>query len=126
MIKIECTDFARFENGILVRLYCKMCGTIIGELTNRPLERKLAPNGTIIERHTERFCRTADYCEMKIVYEDGSAHITHGCKSCLQGTQFDEYDLQRITEIDEVDLNLPHREAAPVGIAQIKVGGGII
>lgn len=126
MIQIAVVDFAKFEGSTLVRLHCKICGTIIGEMMARPMERGQTPDGRIVERFVERFCRLSNYCEMKIVYEDGSAHITNGCVSCLTKIKFDEFDLQRLTEVDEIDLGLPHRNGAPIGIMQIKPGGGII
>lgn len=126
MIEIRVADFAQFGPAGLERLYCKICGQIIGELLVRPLERQTTPDGRIIERNVEKFVRNSQYCEMKIAYDDGSSHVTNGCVQCFQGIQFDEYDLQKLTEVDEIDLKLAHRNGFPIGIMQIKPGGGII
>jgi len=98
---------------------------VIGELGTTPVGRYQDSLGRIIEKHVEAFTRNDFYTELKIAYEDGSFHITNGCKNCLhQSLTIDQ--LAQITEVDEDDLELPHRNGAPVGIMKIKLGGGIV
>src|SRR5215813_11347863 len=126
MITIKAPDFAIIgPDGVMQRLLCKVCGVVIGERELRSLERKADPGGRLVERIVDGFIRNDLYTEMKIAYDDGSAHVTNGCKNCLtQALTLD--DLAALTIADEIDLQLPHRTGKPIGIVKIMAGGGIV
>lgn len=60
-------DFAEYgSRGELLTLYCKVCGIVIGDIV---------PN--------VGFRRNSHYAELKMKCDDGSSHVTNGCKGCL-------------------------------------------
>jgi len=126
MTIVKVADFAIMKpDGTLTRLHCKICGVVIGETGTRTLDRIRDPGGNIVERVMESFLRNDLYTEMKIAYDDGSAHVTNGCRTCLT-TALTMDELAQLTRADEIDLELPHREGKPIAIVKIKAGGGIV
>jgi hypothetical protein len=125
MSYVKAPNFVRYSSGgELEVLLCKLCGVVIGEKQHRTIGFRTAPNGQKIERIVENFVRNHLYCEIKIVYEDGSAHVTNGCKTCLNGPLSVEA-LDELTFVDEQDLKLSlGRKAAEV--VERKIGGGIV
>lgn len=71
----------RSPQGHINALFCKLCGKKIGF------------------RDRRGFHRTDDYAEVKIRFDDGSYHVTNGCKRCLKmGMSLDA--VQRMYEGD--------------------------
>jgi hypothetical protein len=83
------------------------------------------PNGQMIERVVEGFMRNHLYCEMKIEFEDGSQHVTNGCKDCLVGLK-DAAILQELEECDMSEQKLKARSAGAIDVLEVKVGGGVL
>jgi hypothetical protein len=113
------------SDGELQRLQCKICGTVIGEKQQRTIGFRKAPDGRVIERIIEGFTRNHLYTEIKIIYDDGSAHVTNGCKNCLMGHLSVEA-LAELTAVDERDLKMVPRRGTPIEVVETKIGGGII
>jgi hypothetical protein len=123
-IKVE--KFARFgDNGELRTLYCKLCGVVIGENQQRTIGFRTLPNGQKVERVLEGFLRNHLYMEIKIVFDDGSAHVTNGCKNCLTGDLGGEI-LAQLTSTDELEQKLKASNRKPLGIVEAVLGGGIV
>src|SRR5262245_852561 len=123
---VKVKKFAHFNaDGSLERLQCKLCGDIIGETQQRPVGRRNRPDGRIVEKIVENFARNHKYTEIKIAYDDGSAHVTNGCKRCLTGDMAVE-KLDEITQVDTEDLQLPPINRKAIGVVKLLVGGGII
>jgi hypothetical protein len=123
---VKITKFARFNaDGVLERLQCKLCGDVIGEIQLRPVGRKQRPDGRIVEKIVENFTRNDQYTEIKIAFEDGSAHVTNGCKRCLTG-QLSVEQLEALTYTDEDDLGMKRTGRKPMGVVKTLVGGGIV
>jgi hypothetical protein len=119
-------NFAQMgPDGTLERLQCKICGTVIGEKQQRTIGFRKAPDGRVIERIIEGFTRNHLYTEIKIIFDDGSAHVTNGCKTCLMGNLSVEA-LSELTSIDERDLKLSPRKGAVIEVVETKIGGGIV
>lgn len=68
----------------MVRINCKICGSIIGGPVDSGEHAKTERVGqqTIIYR-TQTFSRFALYTEVEIQFDDGSKHVTHLCKQCI-------------------------------------------
>ena len=103
-------DFAVYtQSGAIKWLYCKVCGAKIG--------------------HRDRmgFVRTPDYAEVKIRFDDGSFHVTSGCKNCLS-TKMDKRILQEMYEADCADdKNCRMGDRRPVEVVVVSYDqGGII
>lgn len=122
---VRVQDFARLApDGILERLQCKVCGAVIGEKQYRTIGFRTAPNGQKIERIVESFARNHLYYEIKIACEDGSAHVTNGCKNCLGGSlSVDLLDELLWTDEQDLGIKLGRRSAE---VVERKLGGGIV
>jgi len=80
---VKRSKFVRFgPNGELEELFCKMCGTAIGGMTEKVKGRRFE-NGVWIEERILQFRRFHNYVELKMEFWDGSAHVTSGCRDCL-------------------------------------------
>jgi hypothetical protein len=123
---VKVAKFARLTaEGQLDRLQCKLCGVVIGEVQQRPVGMRERPNGRIVERVVENFVRNHLYTEIKIAFEDGSAHVTNGCRNCLVGNLSEE-KLNELTYTDEDDLQMTRTGRKPVGVIKTLIGGGIV
>lgn len=112
------------QEGELVRLRCKICGTVIGERAERSHGFKRLPDGRMIERISDQFHRNNLYCEIKISFEDGSAHVTNGCKNCLVGLT-DGAILSELEQVDMTEQGFKPRTAIVLEVVEVKAGGGI-
>lgn len=122
---IAVRDFVIYDqDGGLSRLHCKICGVVIGERTMRPIGLRRLPDGRMIERVLESFSRNHLYCEVKMSFEDGSAHVTHGCKDCLTGLT-DPALLVELEQVDMENMGLKSRNSPVLERVEFKVGGGI-
>lgn len=66
LVTLKKPQYAIFgSRGEVVALYCKVCGVQIA--------------------HTDRrgFRRSPSYIEAKLLCDDGSAHVTSGCRRCM-------------------------------------------
>ena len=125
MSYVRATNFTRKAvGGELETLLCKLCGVVIGEKQQRTIGFRTAPNGQKVERIVESFTRNHLYCEIKILFDDGSAHVTNGCKTCMNGPLPVEV-LDEITFVDEQEMNLELNRKA-VEVVERKIGGGIV
>lgn len=80
---VQVPNFHIMEKGKQVELRCKLCGAVIAGLTNRLVKRDLTRDGRVVEQFVEKFQHFHNYVEVKIVFNDGSAHVTNGCSGCL-------------------------------------------
>lgn len=112
------------QEGQLSVLRCKICGTVIGERAERSHGFKRLPDGRMIERISDQFHRNNLYCEIKIAFEDGSAHVTNGCKNCLVGLT-DGAILSELEQADMLEQKLKPRTAIVAEVVEVKAGGGI-
>jgi hypothetical protein len=123
---VKVAKFARLNpDGQLERLQCKLCGTVIGEVQERTIGTRQRTNGRMVERVIETFTRNHLYTEVKIVYDDGSAHITNGCSRCLTG-DLNEEQMDELTYTDEDDLGLKRSGRKPLAVVKALIGGGIV
>lgn len=123
---VKMKDFVRLaQDGTIERLYCKLCGTIIGEVQHQTIGFRERPDGRLVERILEGFYRNHMYMEVKISFEDGSAHVTNGCKKCLMGDLSVE-QLDELTQTDEEEQGLSISGRKSRAIVEQKFGGGIL
>jgi hypothetical protein len=79
------------RNSVIENLYCKKCGELIAGLTAVDNGRKLRMERgqTIIETKVA-FGALANYRTILIECDDGSAHETTVCSTCLPGLTVDD------------------------------------
>jgi hypothetical protein len=125
-------SFVKYKNfvtktpdGVLSRLQCKLCGTVIGEIQMRTVGFRERPNGRIVERIVENFTRNHLYSEIKIACEDGSAHVTNGCHKCLTGELSVEV-LEELIQTDEEEQELSPSARKVTRVLKTLQGGGIL
>lgn len=84
---VRVVDYATYdENGKLVGLSCKLCGTVMGEVVAKVINRNVQNDGRIVEQVETRFRRNQNYAELLIETTDGGRHGTCVCKKCSAGT----------------------------------------
>lgn len=88
------------QNGSVETLFCKICGDTIAGVTPR-----IKGSGPEINVHVPRFTRFSNYAEVKFAVNDGSYHVTNGCRSCL-GSGLTPAALQELYEADMADLGV--------------------
>jgi hypothetical protein len=125
-VTLALRKFVTYGNdGQMAVLHCKICGVVIGEKQERTVGFRHGPDGRVIERVLEGFARNHLYMEIKITFEDGSAHVTNGCKNCLTGLT----DGARLSELEQCDMEeqgLKARTVSAVEVIETKIGGGIL
>ena len=124
-------NFVRYgPKGELEELFCKVCGSAIGGMTEQVKGRRFENNQWIEERIL-RFRRFHNYVEIKMEFQDGSAHVTNGCRNCLnEKLTFDQMYELHIADM-EMEGDLPHvkqtKRRAPKRVVAIRSdGGGIV
>lgn len=87
---VRVPDFARHDDaGRLASLRCKLCGTVIGEVTTKIIRRYVQNDGRTIEQVETRFRRNSMYAEVLVDMDTPKGvterHGTCGCKKCFAG-----------------------------------------
>lgn len=106
--------------GVVLALDCKLCGTRIASTQLRP-----GPLPNSVPK--PKFSRNNMYAEIKFQFDDGSYHVTNGCKNCLSKDMPPEV-LQELFEADMEDA-LVHAKggAKPTKVVVLDhTAGGII
>lgn len=115
-------DFVTYgPRGEVKALFCKICGVNIADTIPRP-----GPHVNSVP--VMRFSRNALYAEIKFDFDDGSFHVTNGCKDCLK-MNLTPAVLQQLYDADMVDaLFLPKEEGVkPVHVLILDLtAGGIV
>lgn len=102
--------------GVVLALDCKICGARIASTQLRP-----NPGAG----HTMKFTRSNLYAEIKFELDDGSYHVTNGCKNCL-GMGLTPDVLQELFDADMEDLG-QKSGAKPLHVTVLDLtAGGII
>lgn len=125
---VKCPAFIRRDEASaeMQSISCKLCGTVIAERMERikGFETDRAGNRTkIISRE---FVRFPFYAEVKIAFDDGSSHVTHGCSKCLHMnlTPGVLEELHRADQLESPDgYTARERARRPVGVVGLKIGG---
>jgi|SRR4249919_4089527 hypothetical protein len=121
------------DNYEIAEIFCKICGAAIGGLTSKMIGRRLDPaTKKWIETEEVRFRRFGNYAELKIEFEDGSAHVTNGCSKCMhENLTPEELDAlhQADLSVDKTeypgrDLHLGRKAKGVLGIRND--GGGLL
>lgn len=116
-------NFIEYDSdGAIKRMFCKICGTAIAGTTYRP-----KGSGLKIDQLVEKFIRFPVYAEMKLECNDGSFHVTHGCKDCITTMQ----PIAVLRELWRSDLEeagmVPPLGVEPLGVVAIDTtGSGIV
>lgn len=95
------------NRGAIEEIRCKLCGTVIQELVEHHsagmAKTRKAVDGTVIRTVRLVIRPTTNYQEMTIRFEDGSGHVTHGCRSCLAKARTDNNVLKQLMVSDITD-----------------------
>lgn len=106
---------------------CKLCGTVIAERMERPIGYEIGRSGQTVKVVAREFVRFPIYTEIKIAFDDGSYHVTHGCSNCIVSA-LPPAVLAELHQADQEESpdGYTEREKAryPVGIVFLKIGGG--
>lgn len=114
-------DFVTYSpEGSVTELYCKVCGVKIAGMALRS-----GPHINSIPQW--KFSRNNFYAEIKIAFDDGSHHVTNGCKNCLSSNMDPEL-LAELFDVDMEDLgSVDKRNGKPTQVVVYDAtGGGII
>lgn len=80
------------ERGSLQELYCKNCGAQIGGLNE-----------------INAFVRYRNYVELKLLFDDGSHHVTNICAGCVDAVVSDAERMQALHDADIAQMHLDNR-----------------
>lgn len=116
-------DFIEYDtDGSIKKMFCKICGTPIAGTVYRP-----KGSGLKIDQLVEKFIRFPVYAEMKMECNDGSYHVTHGCKDCI--TTMQPIKVLRelyISDMEEAGMAIPPG-VEPIGVVAIDTtGSGLV
>lgn len=104
--------------GEVLTLYCKVCGTKIASTIPRPGP---FPGSVPVLK----FTRSNMYAEIKMECDDGSFHVTNGCKNCLS-MQLRPSMLREMYKADMADLGV-FTDVIPIRVVTVdRSAGGII
>jgi len=125
---VQRPDYVIFDSeGNIKEMFCKVCGDVIAAHEDRLKERKVGWGGKIIEVRQARFTRKNNYCELKMEFQDGSAHVTNGCTKCLHPNLSTDqlYELHRADLLlDGGQHTVRNLQRVPIEAVAIRQGGG--
>lgn len=77
-------EYVRWERGGIAEVFCKVCGVTIRKMmaTEQQPEVRRVGNQTIV-REQVALSSLANYREARLLCDDGSAHVTPLCVSCV-------------------------------------------
>lgn len=121
LVRPNCVEIG--PEGTVAGIYCKICGDKIAGTS-------LVPKGSGLKNNimVEKFRRFNNYAEIKIAFDDGHMHVTHGCKRCLGM----DLPVEILSEMHNADMGMmpgvdatPYSE--PVGVVAMDLSGqGIV
>ena len=110
-------NYVEEVNGVIQKLFCQVCGDQIAGVSASPIG-----SGPYANKLSDSFKRFANYAEIKIEFDDGSMHVTNGCKKCLKMTM----PIEQANEIYQADLSvmgLKQDNRVPVRIVAVDTTG---
>lgn len=118
------------RTGGLQEIFCKACGTSIGGVQETIKGRRREGDGRWVEDRTSGFRRFSNYVEIKMQFEDGSFHVTNGCRNCLN----DKLTPEQLQELHHADMDIEGtpssqamKERKPVRVVVFRPdAGGIV
>lgn len=129
---VMCPNYVRKDpnSSETEAISCKICGTVIAEKMERTIGYETDRAGNRIRVVARQFVYLPTYTEIKIVFEDGSDHVTNGCSNCMH----DQLKPEVLDEIHRADQEQSpdgyterERNRHSVGvIGVVKGGGGIV
>jgi hypothetical protein len=125
---VVCPQFVRRVEGSaeMQSLSCKLCGSVIAEKLERPLGYEVDRQGNKTKVVTREFVRYPIYTEMRILFDNGSDHVTHGCANCMTVTLPPEVldELHRADQEESPDgYTELEKQRYPIGVVHVKTGG---
>lgn len=106
-------NFVKFSQGTIEAVYCRTCGCEIKHWieTDTPPLKVHRQNGTSTISKMYVLAELGNYTEITMKFDDGSAHVTHCCRSCRD--KLDESDLRAMYAADLLQID---RECAMFGV----------
>lgn len=113
-------DYVIFDKmGGIQKIFCKVCGSGIAGTTERP-----RGSGPMADQMVERFMRFPNYVEAKFEFDDGSFHVTSGCRDCVHAG-IDRQTMLELYQADMAEMKMPAGDRTPIQVIAVKPGGGI-
>lgn len=104
---VRVVDYAEYnDEGKLTRLVCKLCGTVMGEVVAKVINRRVQDDGRIVEQVETRFRRNQHFAELNIDLGRPYSHQTCICKKCSAGTLKPEI-LEELVRADAIEQRWP-------------------
>jgi len=89
-------------DSLIDAVYCKMCGCKIKSLIpDDRFEESKTINGKIVIFQRLILAETSNYREILIEFDDGSAHVTCACNSCIAKMQSADLEEIYATDMDD-------------------------
>lgn len=84
-IHVKCPKFIRRDptTGAMQAIQCKMCGDVIADTVERTVAFEMDRAGNKVKVVNRKFTMFPNYTEAKIIFHDGTFHVTHGCRRCM-------------------------------------------
>ena len=99
---------------ILEAIACRDCGAMIsGLVEDERFEDHRTINGRLVIFKRLVFARFANYGECTLECDDGSAHVTHGCRDCLAALTAADLEAWYAADLAEM-ADLERRGGGPV------------
>jgi|TARA_Y100000310_G_scaffold231529_2_gene234122 hypothetical protein len=98
-------DYITEREGIGVdRVLCKLCGALLKALVPlSDLGKEEVINGKTVVTQPVALRETNNFAEITIEFDDGSAHTTMTCKSCIGGLSDEELELLYAADMAHFD-----------------------
>ena len=100
--RLQAFDYLRRgADGTVEAVHCKVCGHRIAGLIihHQPIET-IRRDGTVIVRERLVWAKFADYAEVRIVFDDGSAHETPMCRRCADTLTIEQVDDSYLADLE--------------------------
>lgn len=113
--------------GAIKELFCKVCGSAIAGVQESVRGMRQTRQGLWVEERVLAWRRFPNYAELKMEFEDGSFHVTNGCRNCLTEALTNE----QLHELMHADMSMEGTENAEASkervaarIVAIRTDGG--
>jgi len=103
--RMKCCNYIIKREGIGIdEVKCKLCGVLLKKLVPLlDLGQEEVINGKTVITQPVALRETNNYAEITIAFDDGSAHTTMTCKSCISGLDNEKLELLYAADMNQFD-----------------------
>jgi hypothetical protein len=104
-LRMKSFNYITKREGIGIdEVKCKLCGVLLKKLVPLPdLGQEEVINGKTVVTQPVALRETNNYAEITIAFDDGSAHTTMTCKSCVPGLDNEKLELLYAADMNQFD-----------------------